>query len=422
MSASKKYLNMFPWEDWHSGNIDWLLDLTGSFDDRLTKVEEKNVEQDQRLDAHDDAIATLREDLTAETTARENADTALQNNINAEATARQNADSALQTNIDNEATARANADATIQGNVTDLTGRVDTLETGLSDEANARATADQALRNDVTGLDNRVTTLEGHSVVANPGGSGITLNTLAVDNVVYSVPQGGGGGGGSTVTINPAGPATGEAEKIDVDGTIWAIPQGVDTTELTTEEYDPTHTYRAGDFCVYNGTLYKAFRQTTGPFELVDWTATNVGDEIVEINDRDVNHIINYDRYGDGSLTATGDVQTIADTEFTLTDDAYYLIVAQLSLDSSNYGSAARDLGCYLRDTTHLTFLDMKKFHVNGSEHAMITQACNFTLTALVRNNNASPCTIRLATRVNSATNKVYGFEWSYSVLKLMNY
>ena len=108
----------------------------------------------------DNSVTQLREDLTAEATARGNADTALSGRIDdvssavsAEVTARTNADTLLSgrlTVVENglsaEVTARTNAD-------TALGNRLTTVENGLSAEVTARENADTALGNRVTAIE-----------------------------------------------------------------------------------------------------------------------------------------------------------------------------------------------------------------------------------------------------------------------------
>lgn len=108
----------------------------------------------------DNSVTQLREDLTAEATARGNADTALSGRIDdvsgavsAEVTARTNADTLLSgrlTTVENglsaEVTARGNAD-------TALGNRLTVVENGLSAEVTARENADTALGNRVTAIE-----------------------------------------------------------------------------------------------------------------------------------------------------------------------------------------------------------------------------------------------------------------------------
>lgn len=45
-------------------------------------------------------------------------------------------------------------------------------------------------------------------------------------------------------------------------------------------DYDPAHAYTAGDFCIYNGQLYKANDDVTGTWNPAKWDATKVTNEL----------------------------------------------------------------------------------------------------------------------------------------------
>lgn len=45
-------------------------------------------------------------------------------------------------------------------------------------------------------------------------------------------------------------------------------------------DYDPAHAYAAGDFCIYNGQLYKANGDVTGTWNPAKWDATKVTNEL----------------------------------------------------------------------------------------------------------------------------------------------
>ena len=49
-----------------------------------------------------------------------------------------------------------------------------------------------------------------------------------------------------------------------------------EASENTTSAYDPTATYNAGDFCIYQNKFYKATATTTGDFNPADWTETTI--------------------------------------------------------------------------------------------------------------------------------------------------
>lgn len=51
------------------------------------------------------------------------------------------------------------------------------------------------------------------------------------------------------------------------------------------DEYDSTSTYSVGDYCIYGGVFYRCTTAVTtaGSFDSTKWTATQVGDELIDI-------------------------------------------------------------------------------------------------------------------------------------------
>lgn len=254
--SRKKPIIQFPWTDFQAGNLDFLIEKYGEYDGRIKAVEDKNDEQDGRLDEDDTLIANLRADLTTETNQRTAADndlsdritaevaariagdTTLQNNLNTEATTRANADTTLQTNINNEATTRANADTALQNAITaEATARDNadtTLQNNINSEATTRANADNTLLENIQQeQQNRITMDQGLQAEINAipivkandstGTAGGDLTSLKVGNTSYTVPQ---GGQGTTVVANPSGSATANLSKLQVGSTIYDIPAG----------------------------------------------------------------------------------------------------------------------------------------------------------------------------------------------------
>ena len=55
----------------------------------------------------------------------------------------------------------------------------------------------------------------------------------------------------------------------------------IEVFDLTgTPRYDSTQSYSAGDYCIYNDSLYKCITATTGTFDSDDWSSTNIMTEI----------------------------------------------------------------------------------------------------------------------------------------------
>ena len=86
----------------------------------------------------------------------------------------------------------------------------------------------------------------------------------------------------------------GESETVPTDGVIAfegeTIPDGyeetdapediTDTQGMIGDEYDSTAAYNVGDYCIYEGVLYKCNATTTGDFDATKWDATTAAGEI----------------------------------------------------------------------------------------------------------------------------------------------
>ena len=51
-----------------------------------------------------------------------------------------------------------------------------------------------------------------------------------------------------------------------------------EAAENSADEYDETASYLKGDFCINQNTLYRANKNTSGPFTAADWDATTIAD------------------------------------------------------------------------------------------------------------------------------------------------
>lgn len=51
-----------------------------------------------------------------------------------------------------------------------------------------------------------------------------------------------------------------------------------EAAEISADEYDEAASYIKGDFCIHLNTLYKANKNTSGPFTAADWDATTIAD------------------------------------------------------------------------------------------------------------------------------------------------
>lgn len=51
-----------------------------------------------------------------------------------------------------------------------------------------------------------------------------------------------------------------------------------EAAHISADEYDENASYIKSDFCIYENTLYKANKNTSGPFTAADWDATTIAD------------------------------------------------------------------------------------------------------------------------------------------------
>ena len=269
------FFNKYPYTNFEQLNLDKLMELTGSFDQRLINVETSVADHSVRITALENGLGALEQRVTE---AESDID-GLQEDLGDLTQRVSNNEADIQTLFRNDQVA-SNAIQRIDGKNAAQDDEIDALKTRMSDaeddiqDLSGLASQVQRNTNDIQGLDSRVLTLEGAKVTANPGGSpSVNLNTIRIGSTDYAIPSG-GGGGGSSVTPNPAGAATDTLDKVDIDGTIYDIPSGVDTSNLIASEYDPTVSYAARDVVIHDGILYEITEATTGPWDSSKATPT----------------------------------------------------------------------------------------------------------------------------------------------------
>lgn len=384
------WYNIFPHTCFSIANLDWLISKYGEQDDAIKKIQASDDEQNVKLEDHEARITTAEGDIDAVegrcsdlesrmTTAEGDIDAVEGRCSDLESrmtTAEGDIDavegrcSDLETTVNGEG-GLSQRMSTAEGNISDL----QTAVGGVSGDITSLSNRIQSNTNAITGLDGRVTTLEGHSVVANPGGTGSALNTVAIDGTTYQIV--GSGQGGSSVTPNPAGQATADLTKVDIDGTVYAIPSGVDTSDLIAEAYDPTDIYDTGDIVIYNGALYRAIDDSvTGAFDSDKWVETtcaeecqNANDTAVAVNNR-INNIESSYTRDQRSIQMNTNVAEVT-TNFTLTSGRW-LVKLRGDFDTSNCGSTARGCDIWIKDSSNNTY-STNQFYLWGSELSAYT-------------------------------------------------
>lgn len=356
MARGYPFFNKYPYTNFEQLNLDKLMELTGSFDQRLLNVETSVADHSVRITNLEDGLAALEKRVTD---AESDID-GLQDDLGDLTQRVSNNENDIGTLFRNDQAASA-AITRIDGKNAAQDDEIDALKTRMSDaeddiqDLSGLASQVQRNTNDISGLDSRVITLEGAKVTANPGGSpSVNLNTVRIGSTDYAIPSG-GGGGGSSVTPNPAGAATDTLDKVDIDGTIYDIPSGVDTSDMIASEYDPTASYSEGDVVIHEGTLYEATASTTGAWDSTKWTATTC----VEIAQDAVSTAENiealyaalgtfYEDTASAELTTSSTTKDyLPGTRRTLTPGSW-LITFNATFDTHELGSKQRGIYTYI--------------------------------------------------------------------------
>ena len=372
------FYNHYPYTNFEQLNLDALLSEVGSYSRRIGDLERTAVNHEARISANAENITALANRMTD----AENDIDALEGRMD---TAESDID-ALEGRMD---TAESDIDG-CQGDISDIEDDINEIRSDISD-LGGLATQVQRNTNDIQGIDSRVTTLEGHSVVANAGGStSAVLSTLEVDGVNYEVPQSGGGGGGSTVIPNASGTSQGDLHTIGIDGYIYNIPTGVDTSDMIAEEYDPAQSYIAGDVRIHDDHLYICIAPTSGAWDSSKWTRTTCVSIANDAKDtaEDIEALYSalgtaYEDVNSGELdTSSSDKDYLPGTRRTLTPGSW-LVTFNATFDTHTLGSKQRGLYTYL-DVDGVTVAQGGKYMWGSEAINDINYANSVSISAVV--------------------------------------
>ena len=420
MDYNKFWWNNLPHSEFSIRNIDWLISKYGEQDNAIQRLQESDAAQNIALANHEERLTAAEGDIDS----LESRMTTAEGDIVAldvRCTTLESEVSGATSDIDSLKTRMTTA----EGDIDAVEGRCDSLESrmttaegdidSLEGSVSSMSSSIQRNTNDITALDGRVTSLEGHSVIANQGGTtSATLSTLNVDGVNYAVPQGGGGGGGSTVIPNASGTPTGDLTTLGVDGYVYAIPTGIDTSDLIAEEYDPIDYYDTGDLVIYDGTLYRAIDDgITGAWDSSKWVETTCAEECQSAKDT---AMAVYDMYSDlGTAyerTATAELDTrssgrdsLPGVNMTLTPGSW-IVTFNATFDTHLLGSKQRVINIYVDDSNDVNLAQFGKY-MWGSEAItgiLYENSCSLSVVIDVPYGTTKQIFGKVATRVNSGS------------------
>ena len=72
-------------------------------------------------------------------------------------------------------------------------------------------------------------------------------------------------------------------DKINVGGNLYDVCD-TNARAMISDEYNSATQYSAGDYCIWENTLKKANKRTTGTYDHTAWDDTNIGEVVGELN------------------------------------------------------------------------------------------------------------------------------------------
>lgn len=72
-------------------------------------------------------------------------------------------------------------------------------------------------------------------------------------------------------------------DRINVGGNLYDVCD-TNARAMISDEYNSATQYSAGDYCIWENTLKKANKSTTGTYDHTAWDDTNIGEVVGELN------------------------------------------------------------------------------------------------------------------------------------------
>ena len=74
-------------------------------------------------------------------------------------------------------------------------------------------------------------------------------------------------------------------DRINVGGNLYDVCD-TNARAMISDEYNSATQYNAGDYCIWENTLKKANKSTTGTYDHTAWDDTNIGEVVGELNQK----------------------------------------------------------------------------------------------------------------------------------------
>ena len=98
-------------------------------------------------------------------------------------------------------------------------------------------------------------------------------------------------------------------DEISIDVIIPRFNELIDNTVSASDEFSKLNTYNVGDYCIYQGVLYKCTTAitTAGEWDATKWKATSIDKELKEISSYTENKDVISDKYDSSKTYSVGD-------------------------------------------------------------------------------------------------------------------
>ena len=105
-------------------------------------------------------------------------------------------------------------------------------------------------------------------------------------------------------------------DEISIDVIIPRFNELIDNTVSASDEFSKLNTYNVGDYCIYQGVLYKCTTAitTAGEWDATKWKATSIDKELKEISSYTKNKDVISDKYDSSKTYSVGDYCIYDDT------------------------------------------------------------------------------------------------------------